>query len=126
MNRIILILAAIFFTGLAAQMWFAPQYWYDNTPGVSNMGPFNLHFILDAALAFLASGLAIIWGLAKHDKTALIFGAFWPCLHAAFHIWIWITMRGMPFDLIAAVNLFGIQLLAWLAMYAAVKTKRLI
>lgn len=81
MNRIILILAAIFFTVLAAQMWFAPQYWYDNTPGVSNMGPFNLHFILDAALAFLASGLAIIWGLVKHDKTALIFGAFWPCLY---------------------------------------------
>lgn len=35
-------------------------------------------------------------------------------------------MQGMPFDLIAAVNLFGIQLPAWLAMYAAVKTKRLI
>ena len=39
MNRIILIIAAIFFTGLAAMMWFAPQYWYDNTPGVSLMGP---------------------------------------------------------------------------------------
>ena len=52
-----------------------------------------------------------------------VFGALWPCLHAVFHIWIWVTMRGMPFDQIAAVNLFGIQMPAWLALMAALKTK---
>jgi len=124
MNRIILIIVAIFFIGLAGQMWFAPQYWYDTTPGVAMMGPFNLHFIRDAALAFLASGLAIGWGLWKRDKTALVFGTFWPCMHAVFHIWMWIAMRGMPFDQIAAVNLFGIQMPAWLALYGALKTPR--
>lgn len=124
MWRVILIIMAIFYIGSAALMWFAPQYWYDSTPGVAMMGPFNLHFIRDIALVFLVSGGALLWGYAKHDKTAMIFGVLWPCLHAVFHIWIWVTMRGMPFDQIAAVNLFGIQFPAWLALIAAIKVKR--
>ena len=123
MWRIILIVLAIFFIGSAAVMWFAPQWWYDATPGVAMMGPFNLHFIRDVALAFLVSGGAMAWGYFKHDKTAMVFGALWPCLHAVFHIWIWVTMRGMPFDQIAAVNLFGIQMPAWLGLVAAFKSK---
>jgi len=108
---------------LALFMWFYPQAWYDATPGVAAMGPFNLHFIRDVALAYLVSALAIGWGLRKQDKTALVFGALWPCLHALFHIWIWI-MRGFPFDQVAAVNFFGIQLPAWLALLAALRMSR--
>ncbi|MEP3891841.1 MAG: hypothetical protein ABJN69_15405 [Hellea sp.] len=121
MWRVILIVLAVFFIGSAAVMWFAPQWWYDATPGVAMMGPFNLHFIRDVALAFLVSGGAIAWGYFKNDKTAMVFGALWPCLHAVFHIWIWAVMRGMPFDQIAAVNLLGIQLPAWAALLAACK-----
>lgn len=124
MWRNILIVLAVFFIGSATVMWFAPQWWYGSTPGVAMMGPFNLHFIRDVALAFLVSGGALGWGYFKHDKTAMVFGALWPCLHAVFHIWIWVTMRGMPFDQIAAVNLFGIQMPAWLALIAALKAKQ--
>jgi len=123
MWRSILLVVAVVFLASAIAMWFAPQWWYDNTPGVAMMGPFNLHFIRDIALAFLVSAGAIIWGLVKQDRTALVFGALWPCLHAVFHIWIWVIMRGMPFDQIAAVNLFGIQLPAWLAFIAALKVR---
>lgn len=124
MWRSILLITAIIFLTTFVVMWTLPQWWYDNTPGVAVMGPFNLHFIRDVALAFLVSGGALIWGYIKRDKTAMVFGALWPCLHAVFHIWIWVVMRGMPLDQIAAVNLFGIQLPAWLALMAAMKQRR--
>ncbi len=106
----------------AIYMFLAPQSFYDLTPGVAMMGPFNLHFIRDAGLAFLVSGGALVWGAAKQDRTALVLGALWPCLHAAFHIWIWFG-RGLPVDEVALVNLFGIQLPAWMAMVAARRIK---
>ncbi|NNC38343.1 MAG: hypothetical protein EX271_01365 [Acidimicrobiales bacterium] len=118
MWKSILYVIAFYNFVLALYMWFAPMAWYEATPGVAAMGPFNLHFIRDVALAYLVSALAIIWGLKKWDKTAAVFGALWPCLHALFHIWIW-GARGFPFDQVFAVNVFGIQLPAWLAMGAA-------
>jgi len=121
--RIFLFLIALYYLGLAAMMWLAPMAWYESTPGVAMMGPFNLHFIRDVALAYLVSGAALFWGAWKSDKTALVFGAAWPCLHALFHLYIWV-MRGVPFDLIAAANLGGIQLPAWVALALALRWKR--
>ncbi|MCA8900662.1 MAG: hypothetical protein KDA53_05370 [Hyphomonas sp.] len=102
-------------------MWFAPQYWYDTVPGVAMMGPLNFHFVRDIALVFGMSAGALAWGAVKLDRTAAVIGATWPCLHALFHIWIWATHRGAPFDQIAFVNLAGIQLPAWAALTAAFK-----
>ena len=102
----------------AVYMFVAPQSFYDTTPGVAMMGPFNVHFIRDAALAFLVSGSAIVWGAIKKDGSAAVIGAAWPVLHALFHIWLWMA-RGFPFDFVAAVNLVGIQLPAWLALASA-------
>jgi len=120
--RLILYVVGGLYLATAVYMFVAPQSFYDSTPGVAMMGPFNLHFIRDAGLAFLVSGGAIVWGVIKFDRTAMVFGAVWPCLHAAFHIWIWIG-RGIPFDEVAIVNLFGIQLPAWLALMAALRLK---
>ena len=120
MSRILLIIIAAYCLILGFVMWFAPQYWYDATPGVAMMGPFNSHFIRDAGLAFLTSGGALFYGVLKPNRPLAIFGAMWPCLHAAFHIWIWLA-RGIPFDQVALVNLVGIQLPAWLALMAAIR-----
>ena len=120
MWRGILIGVAIYNLGLAGYLWFAPHAWYERTPGVAMMGPFNLHFIRDVALAYLASAAALGWGAWKRDVTAAVFGAAWPCFHALFHIWIWLG-RGVPLDEIALVNLMGIQLPAWLALAAALQ-----
>ena len=62
----------------AVFMFVAPQSFYDSAPGVAMMGPFNLHFIRDAGLAFLVSGGAIVWGALKVDRTAMVFGVLWP------------------------------------------------
>jgi len=99
-------------------MWFAPMAWYEAVPGVADMGPFNLHFIRDIALVFTFSGGAINVGVWKVRPDFALAGAAWPAMHALFHIQIW-TARGFPFDEVALVNLVGIQLPAWLALFAA-------
>lgn len=104
----------------AIYMFVAPEAFYNGTPGVAMMGPFNTHFIRDAGLAFLTSGAALLWGALKADRAVAVFGAAWPCLHALFHIWIFFA-RGFPADEVALVNLVGIQLPAWLALAAALK-----
>lgn len=105
---------------VALFMWFAPQLWYDITPGVAMMGPFNLHFIRDVSLAYATSTVALAWGAMQRQRNLALVGAFWPCAHACFHLWIWFA-RGLPLDLVAAVNLMGIQPLAWLALLGALK-----
>lgn len=122
MKHAILILVGGIYLLTAVFMFVVPQAFYDTTPGVSMMGPFNVHFIRDAALAFLVSGSALVWGASKRDRTAAIIGAAWPAMHAAFHIWLWVA-RGVPLDQVAFVNAFGIQLPAWLALASAVRLK---
>lgn len=108
---------------LAGFMFFTPMVWYQTTPGVVQTGPFNMHFIMDIGLVFLMSGLAMAYGLVRHDQTALVCGALWPALHAAFHIFIWFQ-RGIPLDFIAVSNLFGIQLPAWGALLLAFQSPK--
>ena len=119
---ILFLIAAAHFAN-ALLMWFAPHAWYETVPGVAMMGPFNLHFVRDIALAFGMSAGALSYGALAHDRTAAICGAAWPALHALFHIWIWFA-RGLPFDQIAFVNLAGIQIPAWLALTAALSFTR--
>jgi hypothetical protein len=119
---ILLLIAAAHFTN-ALIMWFAPHTWYETVPGVAMMGPFNLHFVRDIALAFGMSAGALAYGALKLDRTAAVCGAAWPALHALFHIWIWFV-RGVPLDQIAFVNLTGIQIPAWLALAAALNFTR--
>lgn len=99
-------------------VFFAPEYFYNTVPGVSMMGPFNLHFIRDVGLAYFGSGLLMLTAWRRRDYAFALGGALWPCLHALFHIQIWIA-RGAPADIVAFTNLFGIQLPAWTALGAA-------
>jgi hypothetical protein len=104
-------------------MWFAPQTWYESVPGVADMGPFNLHFIRDIALIFGFSGGAMIFGAIRNIPVVAVAGAVWPAMHALFHVQIWIA-RGLPLDEVAFVNLAGIQVPAWLALFAAYRFSR--
>lgn len=120
MTRIIQWVLVGWFLMLAVWMFLSPMTWYQITPGVKEMGPFNMHFVMDLGLVFFVSAAAMAYGLFRQDKTAIVCGAFWPVLHAIFHIFIWFQ-RGVPFDLIAFSNLFGIQLPAWTALFLAFK-----
>lgn len=119
MHRIILVGTGGLSIVTGAYIWAATQHWYDNVPGVVLAGPLNIHFAKDVALAYLASGSALVWAGLKHDKSAGICGASWLVLHAMFHIWMWIH-RGLPLDVIALTNLTGIQVPALFAFFAAI------
>jgi len=120
MAKIILSVIAVIYGVNALIMWFAPEFWYETTPGVSMMGPFNLHFVRDIALIFLLAAGAFAWTVRNNSQTVGFVGASWPCMHALFHIQIWIA-RGIPLDEVAFVNLVGIQLPAWTALYIVYK-----
>jgi len=119
MHRIILVGTGGISIVTGAYIWAATQHWYDNVPGVVLTGPLNFHFAKDVALAYLASGSALVWAGLKYDKSAGICGASWLVLHAMLHIWMWIH-RGLPLDVIALTNLTGIQVPAFFAFFAAI------
>ena len=118
MHRTILALIAILNVATGVQMFVAPMFFYETIPGVQMLGPFNVHFIRDAGLSYTASGLLLAFGWRRHEYSWSLAGSLWPVFHALFHLQMWLA-RGMPADLVAAVNLAGIQLPAWLALYAA-------
>lgn len=106
----------------AAYMWTAPQHWYANVPGVEATGALNVHFARDVALAYLASGAALIWAGARADRSVALFGSAWLVLHALFHIGIWLH-RGAPADIVALTNLAGIQFPAFAALFAGISLR---
>ncbi|WP_438727850.1 hypothetical protein ACR9YC_11705 [Parasphingorhabdus sp. DH2-15] len=87
--------------------FFAPHFFYDTVPGLSMMGPFNLHFIRDVGIAFAASGGAVVYGAVRHNRPVAIAGSVWPFLHALFHIQIEVA-RGLPMDVIMGFNVLAV------------------
>ena len=122
MRRIIQILAVIYvLNGL--YMLIMPFAWYENTPGVSMLGPYNTHFVRDVGLVYLISAAGMFWGVRPRQVNVLIFASIWPALHAIYHFWMWIG-RDFAFDQVALVNLIGIQIPAWLTLFIAMRMRR--
>ena len=119
MQRHIIILLAVSHLLTGIVVFVMPQWFYDTVPGVAPLGPFNLHFIRDAGLAYAACGLLLALGWHRRDYLLCMAGCTWICFHALYHAQMWVA-RGMQADLVAWVNLFGIQLPAWLPLIMAV------
>ena len=86
-----------------------PEVFYLNAPGVEATGPYNMHFVRDVGFAFLTSAAAIAYGLYRHDKAVMVFGAVWLLVHALFHLGLWV-IHGLTSDEAALVD----ALLVWL------------
>lgn len=124
MRKTVLLFLAIYFLLTAVYIFFFPQKFYDMTPGLSAMGPFNSHFIRDISFVFFVSGAAMFYGARHAKKDVLIIAAAWPFLHALFHGYIW-GHRGFPFDQIWVFDLGFVILPGLLAFYLAFKTPAL-
>ncbi len=123
MGRIILCVLGVLHILNGFYMLVLPHAWYDAVPGVSMLGPYNTHFIRDVALIFLGSG-GLFWAAVLRGVPAYaLAGALWPVMHAVYHLQMWVG-RGFAIDEIAFVNLAGIQLPAWLGLYAAFRLAR--
>ena len=112
---------AVYFLLTGIYILVLPEVFFRNTPGLSAMGPFNMHFIRDVALTFLVSGGAMLWGALKRNRTALICGAAWPFLHALYHCVIWVH-RGLPFDFIWAVDVGAVIIPGFAALFIALRS----
>lgn len=107
LRRGLLYILAVYFTLLALYVFFLPETFYNLTPGLSMMGPYNLHFIRDVSFAFFVSGATLFYGTKHSKRDVLIIGAAWPFLHALFHCYIW-AHRGFPFDFIWFSDAMGV------------------
>jgi hypothetical protein len=119
--RILLGLIGLFHLAVGLVMIGDAEAWYLATPGVSQTGPMNHHFIVDIGLAFLASGAGMLAGfrMGRTTATFALAGAIWPALHAAFHVSAWFS-DGLPRDsLTAATELLGVVLIGLVGLALA-------
>jgi hypothetical protein len=84
-----------------------PMGFYERTPGLKLMGPFNMHFVRDVGIAFVASGATLTCGGWTKARALVLAGSAWPVLHAVFHVQIW-GHRGFPLDGIFAFDLLAV------------------
>jgi hypothetical protein len=75
----------------------AAGHFHAHTQGVALLGPFNAHFIRDVGLMYIASGLVGLYGVRSGSMPLCVAAALWSCLHALFHLHVWID-RGLPLD----------------------------
>lgn len=80
-----------------AAIFLAPRHFHEFTPGVALFGPFNAHFIRDVGLVYVASGLVGLYGVRSGSVPVGVAAALWSCLHAVFHLHVWVD-RGLPLD----------------------------
>ena len=108
--RALLGLLGLLNLGNGLLMLAAPHHWYETVPGVAATGPFNHHFAIDLALAYVASGAGMVAGFRQGPSPAAfaLIGAAWPALHALFHISEWLA-GGFPSDAMnAATQIVGV------------------
>jgi hypothetical protein len=118
MMRAALIALGVLWSATGIVIFAAPEAFYRNTPGLSSMGPFNVHFVRDVGLAFLASGASTVYGALRRVAPIIFAGVAWPVLHALFHVQIW-AHRGLPFDAIFAFDLLALIAPACLGLFLA-------
>ncbi len=87
--QLFLLIAAITTVANGAFMLAKPLDWYVFVPTVVTTGPPNAHFIRDIGLAYLGSGLILLYATAspiRHWRAAVV-GGLWLAFHGALHIY---------------------------------------
>ncbi|WP_257544334.1 hypothetical protein [Sphingopyxis sp. DBS4] len=87
--QFLLLVAAITTIANGAFMLVRPLDWYVFIPTVVTTGPPNAHFIRDIGLAYLGSGLILLYATANPVVRwrAAVVGGLWLALHGALHIY---------------------------------------
>lgn len=87
--QLLLLIAAVTCIANGAFMLAKPLDWYVFVPTVVTTGPPNAHFIRDIGLAYLGSGLILLYAAAnpiRHWRAAVV-GGLWLTLHGLLHIY---------------------------------------
>lgn len=89
LTQLLLLIAAVTTIANGVFMLAKPLDWYVFVPTVITTGPPNAHFIRDIGLAYLGSGLILLYATvdpARHWRAALV-GGLWLTLHGLLHIY---------------------------------------
>lgn len=87
--QLLLLVAAITTIANGVFMLAKPLDWYVFVPTVVTTGPPNAHFIRDIGLAYLGSGLILLYATAnpvRHWRAAVV-GGLWLTFHGLLHIY---------------------------------------
>ncbi|MBO9696439.1 MAG: hypothetical protein J7499_09585 [Sphingopyxis sp.] len=87
--QFLLLIAAITTIANGVFMLVQPLDWYVFVPTVVTTGPPNAHFIRDIGLAYLGSGLILLYAAANPVRRwrAAVVGGLWLTLHGLLHIY---------------------------------------
>ena len=87
--QLLFLIAAITAVANGLFMVAKPLDWYVFIPTVVTTGPPNAHFIRDIGLAYLGSGLILLYAAANPVVRwrAAVVGGLWLALHGALHIY---------------------------------------
>lgn len=89
LTQLLLLVAAVTTIANGVFMLVKPLDWYVFVPTVVTTGPPNAHFIRDIGLAYLGSGLILLYATinpARHWRAAVV-GGLWLALHGLLHIY---------------------------------------
>ena len=89
LGGILALIAGLALGSSGAFMLVAPAAWYASVPGVPMTGPFNWHFVIDIALAYLISAAGLLIAAVRLNRALAIQAASWPVAHALFHLFLW-------------------------------------
>jgi hypothetical protein len=119
-KRIVAGVLAIAMGGNGVAMLAAGRWWYGATPGVTETGPFNPHFVKDIGAAYLVVGVAFAWLALRPSmaaRGAAAAAAGFLALHAGVHL---ADAIGAPHGLADLARSFpGVLLPALLALWIA-------
>jgi len=87
--QILLLIAAVTTVANGVFMLVKPLDWYVFVPTVVTTGPPNAHFIRDIGLAYIGSGLILLYAAANPALRwrAAIVGGLWLTFHGLLHIY---------------------------------------
>ena len=87
--QLLLLVAAVTTIANGLFMLVKPLDWYVFVPTVVTTGPPNAHFIRDIGLAYLGSGMILLYAAADPARRwrAMIVGGLWLTLHGLLHIY---------------------------------------
>jgi hypothetical protein len=87
--QILLLIAAVTTVANGVFMLVKPLDWYVFVPTVVTTGPPNAHFIRDIGLAYIGSGLILLYAAANPVRRwrAAIVGGLWLTFHGLLHIY---------------------------------------
>lgn len=87
--QMLLLIAAVTTIANGVFMLVRPLDWYVFVPTVVTTGPPNAHFIRDIGLAYIGSGLVLLYAAANPVRRwrAAVVGGLWLAFHGALHIY---------------------------------------